>query len=142
MSRARMMSYLFLITILLVFTSQTQTAFAILINPKYRVRISNEFRNNDYPLIMHCWSHDDDLGVHTIWKAGEWYWEFRNKFLGRTHFLCDMKHGSKEKTIDVYDSDNRSLQCNNHRICRWIVKDDGFFFYKESVRSFLKYNDW
>ncbi|KAK1561922.1 hypothetical protein Q3G72_003143 [Acer saccharum] len=91
-----------------------QPAFA------YLVSITNEFNNNNDPLVMHCWSHDDDLGVHTLWKNGEWHWEFGNKFLGRTHFLCNMKHGNKEKTVDVYDSSKQELECDiNNQYCIW-----------------------
>ncbi|KAL5784217.1 hypothetical protein ACOSQ2_006609 [Xanthoceras sorbifolium] len=144
MSRVRMMmmSYFFLITILMVFISQTQTAFAIAIHPRYTVHITNDFNNNDNPLVMHCWSRDDDLGVHTLWKTNEWHWGFRNKIFGRTHFWCNMKHGTKEKTIDVYDSDNWAMTCPDKHHCYWSVKDDGFYFFQEFRKSFLKYYDW
>ncbi|KAL5781300.1 hypothetical protein ACOSP7_006329 [Xanthoceras sorbifolium] len=141
MSRVRM-SYFFLITILLVLMAQTQTAFAVDFNPKVTVSVTNELSNNAIPLFMHCWSHNDDLGVHTLWKTNEWHWEFRNDFLRRTHFLCNFRHGTREKTIDVYDKNNRKLRCFETRHCNWFVKDDGFYFFNEDQHKLLKYNDW
>ncbi|KAK3212298.1 hypothetical protein Dsin_017004 [Dipteronia sinensis] len=96
--------------------AQTQpAAFAIDLNPKYTVRITDEFGNNDDPLVIHCWSHDNDLDVHTLWMKNGWHWEFGHKFLGRTHFVCNMTHSIKEKTVDVYDTNNNSLKCERSK---------------------------
>ncbi|KAK0602794.1 hypothetical protein LWI29_037004 [Acer saccharum] len=35
---------------------------------KYTVHITNGFYYNEKPLVIHCWSEDDDLGEHTLWK--------------------------------------------------------------------------
>ncbi|KAK3199682.1 hypothetical protein Dsin_023097 [Dipteronia sinensis] len=69
---------------------------------------------------MHCWSHDDDLGVHMLWMDNEWQLKFGKEFLGRTHFACNMQHGNKEKTVDVYDSNNEELNCGGRRHCHWL----------------------
>ncbi|TXG72693.1 hypothetical protein EZV62_001272 [Acer yangbiense] len=106
------MSSTIIIILLVVLMAQTQPASSeISLNPKYTVRITDGFDNNDDPLVIHCWSHDDDLGVHTLWMNNDWHWEFGNKFMGRTHFVCNMKHGTKEKTVDVYDTYNNDLKC-------------------------------
>ncbi|KAL5848454.1 hypothetical protein ACOSQ4_006467 [Xanthoceras sorbifolium] len=142
-SFANISRVILIITILLVFMSQTQTSFAIDLNPKYTVRITNGFDNNDYPLIMQCWSHDDDLVyTSTLWKTNEWHWQFHNKFLGRTHFLCNFEHGRKEKTVDVYDTDQNYLKCTLSKNCNWIVKDDAFYFYNEGEKQWMGYFLW
>ena len=114
--------------------------------PNYTVFIRNAFNNNDDPLVMHCWSHDDDLGVHTLWMDNVWHWKFGNKILLRTHFVCNMKHGNKEKTIDVYDTYNnelnKELRCDGSMFCRWIVRDDGFYFFSEKRLNIIKIYDW
>ncbi|KAL5784218.1 hypothetical protein ACOSQ2_006610 [Xanthoceras sorbifolium] len=126
------------ITILLVFIAQTHAVWL----PKTSIRITNELSNNDIPLFVHCWSHDDDLGIHTLWKTNEWHWQFHNKFLGRTHFVCNFKYGLKEKTLDIYDSDNWDLRCTYSMNCDWSVKDDGFYFNSEAEHKVVKYYVW
>ncbi|KAL5848459.1 hypothetical protein ACOSQ4_006472 [Xanthoceras sorbifolium] len=136
MSRVRMRSHLFLIMILLVFMTSTPVAFA------YVVEVTNNLSSNNKPLVMHCWSHDDDLGVHTLWNSQGWDWKFGQKFLGRTHFLCEMKHDTKEKTIDVFDSNNERLSCDISLKCSWSVRDDGFYFDAGNYKGFFKIYEW
>ncbi|KAL5851370.1 hypothetical protein ACOSQ3_006488 [Xanthoceras sorbifolium] len=136
MSRVRLSSHLFLIMILLVFMTSTPVAFA------YVVEVTNNLSSNNKPLVMHCWSHDDDLDVHTLWNSQGWDWKFGQKFLGRTHFLCEMKHDTKEKTIDVFDSNNERLSCDISLKCSWSVRDDGFYFDAGNYKGFFKIYEW
>ncbi|KAL5781312.1 hypothetical protein ACOSP7_006341 [Xanthoceras sorbifolium] len=116
MSRVRMSSHLFLIMILLVFMTSTTVAFA------YVVEVTNNLSSNNKPL--------------------GWDWKFGQKFLGRTHFLCEMKHDTKEKTIDVFDSNNERFSCDISLKCSWSVRDDGFYFDAWNYKGFFKIYEW
>ncbi|KAL5781292.1 hypothetical protein ACOSP7_006321 [Xanthoceras sorbifolium] len=139
MSRVRI-SHLFLIMTVVVSMAQTP-ASAISIYPKYTVHIMNNFSSNQNPLKMHCWSNDDDLGEHTLWMKNEFYFSFREKFFGWTHFWCEMHHGTQVKTFDVYSTRTRAFKCPSTFNCYWSVRDDGFYF-SDDLEKWDKYIGW
>ncbi|TXG65482.1 hypothetical protein EZV62_006757 [Acer yangbiense] len=87
------------------------------------VHITNGFYYNEKPLVMHCWSEDDDLGEHTLWKDNEFHFSFRESFIGWTHFYCEMYHDKRFKKIDVYDSAKEYIKCTYTLNCYWMVSD-------------------
>ncbi|KAJ4833319.1 hypothetical protein Tsubulata_029648, partial [Turnera subulata] len=61
---------------------------------KFTVHVTNAFTNDDQPLLLHCWSRDQDLGNHTLYSGGDFSFHFQQRFLPpATHFTCDMKWG-------------------------------------------------
>ncbi|KAJ0034069.1 hypothetical protein Pint_26184 [Pistacia integerrima] len=108
----------------------------------YRVHIINGFSNNDNPLIIHCYSKDDnDIGEHVLWMNNEFKFKFKKNIFGTTRFWCDMRHGSTQKTIDVFRVGHESNKCHDTGNCFWSVREDGFFFSVDN-QSWNKMYDW
>ncbi|KAK1566889.1 hypothetical protein Q3G72_005603 [Acer saccharum] len=105
------------------------------------VHITNGFYYNEKPLVMHCWSEDDDLGEHTLWKDNEFHFSFRESFIGWTHFYCEMHHDKQFKKIDVYDSAKEYTKCTYTLNCYWMVDEGGFFFSRNN-KLWYKIYDW
>ncbi|KAK4852477.1 hypothetical protein QYF36_024524 [Acer negundo] len=108
---------------------------------KYTVHITNGFYYNEKPLVIHCWSEDDDLGEHTLWKNDEFHFSFKESFFRWTHFYCEMRHDKKFKQIDVYDDKKERIKCTYTLTCYWIVDEDGFFF-SINNKFWSKIYDW
>ncbi|KAJ0091863.1 hypothetical protein Patl1_26797 [Pistacia atlantica] len=113
----------------------------IILRFKYKVHIINGFTSNENPLITHCKSKDNDLGEHVLWMNNEFMFKFRKNIFGTTCFWCDMRHGSAQKTIDVFRVGHESNKCHGTGNCFWSVREDGFYF-SDNNQSWIKMYDW
>ncbi|KAJ0034068.1 hypothetical protein Pint_26185 [Pistacia integerrima] len=107
----------------------------------YTVHIINGLNNNDNPLIIHCYSNDDDLGEHALWMKNEFKFLFGEHMFKFTHFWCVMRLGLKKKTIDVFRTGYESVYCHYTGNCFWSTREDGFYFSNDN-ESWLKRYEW
>ena len=136
--------YVVLMVFLVVMIGETVPTFASSVDAslgQLTVHITNGFYYNEKPLVMHCWSEDDDLGEHTLWKDNEFHFSFRESFIGWTHFYCEMHHDKQFKKIDVYDSAKEYIKCTYTLNCYWMVDEGGFFFSRNN-KLWYKIYDW
>ncbi|XP_002523927.2 S-protein homolog 2 [Ricinus communis] len=110
---------------------------------KFRVHIIDGFSNNNNPLLLHCWSLDDDLGNHTLYIGGDFNFKFGLKvFGGKTRFTCSFNWGAKHQQIDVFrDNIEASLCCVGDDNCYWRTQDDGIYFSVDN-QNWSKSVDW
>ncbi|KAJ9553298.1 hypothetical protein OSB04_017343 [Centaurea solstitialis] len=91
-------------------------------------------------LRVHCMSTDDDIGDKELTPGQFFHWSFRQSFLFTTHFTCVFRSMTsdgteiKSVTFDVFDYYISILCGDQHESnnCYWLVKDDGFYFSKDS----------
>ncbi|XVF85016.1 hypothetical protein PTKIN_Ptkin17bG0084900 [Pterospermum kingtungense] len=123
--------YLF---ILASFISQTPVFAAesvdrILFRLRFKVHILNGFADNANPLIIHCYSLDDDLGQHTLWKGQEFQFKFGLNLFRSTYFECTFKWGSKSTDpFSVFTGNIESITCKATGNCFWKVTEYGIYF--------------
>ncbi|KAL8050646.1 hypothetical protein ABFX02_06G094200 [Erythranthe guttata] len=87
-----------------------------------RVTVKNDIR--DESISIHCYSSEDDLGVHSLSYGTNFTWHFHVNFWGTTKFYCDFnttKHGSGN--YGVYTPTLSRDQCRIH--CLWSVEENG-----------------
>uniref|UniRef100_A0A516IJZ6 S-protein homolog n=1 Tax=Turnera subulata TaxID=218843 RepID=A0A516IJZ6_9ROSI len=96
----------------------------------YTVHVINGFSNNDQPMLIHCWSRNDDLGHHTLYIGGDFNFRFGLRIVPpSTHFYCDFKRGEKHLSeVTVFDEDEVLGLCNWTQKCYWRGQEDGLFF--------------
>ncbi|CAI9112246.1 OLC1v1012665C1 [Oldenlandia corymbosa var. corymbosa] len=98
------------------------------------VSIISALPNNSPPLVLHCFSGDDELGYRDL-HSGELYrWDFFAH--PWTKFLCSFNWTTKTQGFAVYDLKvGLSGGCgdaisNDDLYCYWLVRDDGFYLSK------------
>ncbi|KAL8050645.1 hypothetical protein ABFX02_06G094100 [Erythranthe guttata] len=87
-----------------------------------RVTVRNDIR--DERINIHCYSSEDDLGVHWLSYGTNFTWHFHVNFWGTTKFYCDFnttKHGFGN--YGVYTPNLRREECSTH--CLWSVQENG-----------------
>ncbi|KAJ4845866.1 hypothetical protein Tsubulata_048166 [Turnera subulata] len=110
----------------------------------FRVDIIDGFSSNQQPLLLHCWSKDQDLGNHTLYIGGDFNFHFRVKFLipPFTHFACDMDWGQRYlRNVEVFDETHTWKWCCKTEQCYWRAQDDGLFF-SDDNSSYVKKYGW
>ncbi|KAK6144731.1 hypothetical protein DH2020_021551 [Rehmannia glutinosa] len=95
---------------------------ACFLTPKVVVHVANNLPPNSAPLLLHCSSKDDDLGIHTLAINQEFNWSFCENITKSTLFQCTLRAGQSEKSFDAYEAGKRE-KCN-HNQCHWVAKDD------------------
>ncbi|EYU19726.1 hypothetical protein MIMGU_mgv1a026644mg, partial [Erythranthe guttata] len=84
--------------------------------------VRNDIR--DERINIHCYSSEDDLGVHWLSYGTNFTWHFHVNFWGTTKFYCDFnttKHGFGN--YGVYTPNLRREECSTH--CLWSVQENG-----------------
>ncbi|GMJ01294.1 S-protein homologue 1 [Hibiscus trionum] len=80
-------------------------------------------------LLVHCKSHDDDLGIHNLTAGNEFQWKFKPNIFGKTLFWClmDSVFDRVHAVFNVFwDNENLFYRCDWDS-CFWIAKDDGIY---------------
>ncbi|CAN0897800.1 S-protein homolog 1 [Linum grandiflorum] len=96
------------------------------------VHVINELSKSK-PLLVHCKSKDDDMGIHWVGPNGEYEWRFKPKIFGNTLFWCHVKKRDKEIVYKAYWEDNHDNDRQYMDHVRWVAKEDGLY-----LRQFWK----
>ncbi|KAK6158501.1 hypothetical protein DH2020_005815 [Rehmannia glutinosa] len=105
---------LFLLTNSLIITSE-----AIL--EKAGVIVTNKIPNEN--ITIHCYSSEDDLGVHNLAYGSSFSWNFRINFFRSTKFYCDISTRHGYGNYGVFTPNLKRDFCYNQ--CEWSVHKDG-----------------
>ncbi|EYU43800.1 hypothetical protein MIMGU_mgv1a026584mg [Erythranthe guttata] len=108
---------------------------------EYHVHVINGFKKNTKPLMVHCWSKQDDIGQHSLNVDQEITWHFKVRFDGTTLFICDVKQGEHAKHFDAFDAQVEGSKCAEFGKCYWLVAEGGFYFSTDNFTWFKQY-DW
>ncbi|WOH16203.1 hypothetical protein DCAR_0935752 [Daucus carota subsp. sativus] len=119
------------LTISLFFT----TCFSF---PKLHVTITNTLPGPDPPLILHCKSKDNDLGIHTVLLNQSYDWSFRMNLIGSTLFSCDFVWGKQHAGFVVFSKDIAKKLHNGEFMYQ--ARGDGFYFNVNG--DWQKVQDW
>ncbi|KAL0366606.1 UNVERIFIED_CONTAM: hypothetical protein Sradi_3550700 [Sesamum radiatum] len=107
-----------LLTIALLLTMLiTSDANGTLILDKETVVVKNDIPGEN--ITIHCYSSEDDLGIHTLPYAANFTWHFRVNIGETTKFYCDLmtRHGSGNYAVfDLRLED----QCDDY--CLWLIQ--------------------
>lgn len=116
-------SQVFLLMSIVALTIQSSAIAWVWPWTEHTVFITNDMSSNQQPLFLHCWSKDDDLGNHTLYKTNNFHFSFRED-LRRFHstFDCEMQHGDQMGHSSVYPD-----HCSTFQTCFWSIRDDGFY---------------
>ncbi|PIM97063.1 hypothetical protein CDL12_30474 [Handroanthus impetiginosus] len=98
---------------------------------KFDVYIHNSLPNNNSPLLIHCFSGDDDFGNHTLRMNEDFHWEFRMNIILSTEYFCRFRWGSRDKRYKVFNKhlapNCEGFKAKDPNICYWSIRDDGFW---------------
>uniref|UniRef100_A0A7N0R826 S-protein homolog n=1 Tax=Kalanchoe fedtschenkoi TaxID=63787 RepID=A0A7N0R826_KALFE len=89
-------------------------------NAKVYVQIHNRGQQD---MSEHCWSRDDDMGVHLL-EPGQYHeFSFRPNIWGSTKFVCAVSFGGDEveKRIMAYQYTRDSYTCVD--LCKWYLSE-------------------
>ncbi|KAL0366605.1 UNVERIFIED_CONTAM: hypothetical protein Sradi_3550600 [Sesamum radiatum] len=110
-----------LLTIALLLTMLiTSDANGTLLVDKETVVVKNDISGEN--ITIHCYSSEDDLGIHTLPYAANFTWYFHVNIGGSTKFYCDLmtRHGSGN--YGVFDL-RLEDQCDDY--CLWLIQANG-----------------
>lgn len=93
---------------------------------KNHVTINNGLPGPNPPLILHCKSRDDDLGIHTVLLNQSYDWSFRMNFFETTLFSCDFVWGIQHAGFVVFNKDIASKIRGREFLYQ--ARADGFYF--------------
>lgn len=146
---------LLLFLLVSVYFAQTKNVIAVLdkyhvhvvnsVFNKYHVHVVNSLPNNNFPLVIHCKSKDNDLGVHNLYVGNDFNWGFHQNVWETTLFFCHFQWSNKQTSFSVFDHYLADEICHNTFVCYWLVKDDGFYLSNvtnPSPDNLVKWNRW
>lgn len=90
------------------------------------VQIHNDLQM--YILDSHCFSKDDDLGLHILFPGDKNEWSFKDNFFETTKFHCRLEWENGLLEFDSFRSDIDFLYhfCGNSN-CSWSARQDGVY---------------
>ncbi|CAA0825339.1 Plant self-incompatibility protein S1 family [Striga hermonthica] len=97
------------------------------------VQVTNMLSVNG-PLLLHCRSKDDDLGIKTIGQNQKFRWTFCTNIWHTTKFWCTFQFGQKNRVIVAYEETVKEF-CKDNQ-CYWSARDDGIYLFD------TEYYDW
>ncbi|KAI4365394.1 hypothetical protein MLD38_021382 [Melastoma candidum] len=96
---------------------------------KHVVVIQNDIQGQD--LGVHCKSADDDLGFVPLHQGQQWGFYFHTRFIGTTHFYCNLFTMDSSHALTVYDN-------NVHRYvgdtCHWSIQSNRSCLFKSDIQ--------
>ncbi|XP_061339723.1 S-protein homolog 5-like [Gastrolobium bilobum] len=101
---------------------------------EYYIRVINGFTDNSsVPLVIWCSSEEMDLGGRALQEHDEFSWIMRPNFWNSNHMKCTMKWDNIRKSFDAFKASRDTYRCGPHRMCSWMVTQDGFYFSNDDV---------
>ncbi|KAL0432890.1 UNVERIFIED_CONTAM: S-protein5 [Sesamum latifolium] len=127
-----------LLTIALLITMLiTSDANGRLLIPKETVVVKNDISGEN--ITIHCYSKDDDLGIHTLPYAANFTWYFHVSIGGTTKFYCDLmtRHGSGNYGVFDWKLEER---CDVY--CLWLIQANGLCLVQTACHDQLYCQPW
>ncbi|CAN1299362.1 S-protein homolog 31 [Linum perenne] len=102
----------------------------------YRVIVANNMTRN-LDLIVHCYSHNDNLKARVVPAGLDYSWSFKMNLGKSTLFWCNLAVQDKRLSFDAF----KNLDDDQYPLY-WMVFDDGVYgkYYSEGKKSF--YTRW
>ncbi|KAI3995394.1 hypothetical protein MKX01_040510 [Papaver californicum] len=98
-----------------------------LVDGKKTVMVQSAIGPN-VPLTIHCWSSEDDLGVHTLNYTQSFKWKFNVNFRYTTKFICDSSwYDTNTERFTAYEA-SRDFEVHCKEICVWSIRRDGGYY--------------
>lgn len=91
----------------------------------YTVYIINKIPPNPFLLKLHCFSGNNDLGVHTLSQNQNFHWSFNENVGFTTEFFCHFWWNKFDKGFSAFNHHFAVTYCKSHR-CFWIADQTGF----------------
>ncbi|KAL0322749.1 UNVERIFIED_CONTAM: hypothetical protein Sangu_1894200 [Sesamum angustifolium] len=104
---------------------------------KETVVVKNDISGEN--ITIHCYSSDDDHGVHTLSYAANFTWNFHVNIGGTTNFYYDLTTGHGSWNYGVFDKILEN-QCDDY--CLWLIKATGPCLVQKMIRGELYCQPW
>ncbi|CAI9090999.1 OLC1v1025911C1 [Oldenlandia corymbosa var. corymbosa] len=88
--------------------------------------VTNWLPDNVYPLKLHIWSSEDDLGYQYLNPNQSFYWTFKINIGASTSFRGEFWWAEKDASFVTYDG-HVNEYCHKTAVCVWMVQPDGFY---------------
>ncbi|CAI9090375.1 OLC1v1025138C1 [Oldenlandia corymbosa var. corymbosa] len=88
--------------------------------------ITNWLPDNVFPLKLHIWSSEDDLGYHYLNPNQSFYWTFKVNVGASTSFRGEFWWAEKDASFVTYDG-HVNEHCYKTAVCNWVTQPDGFY---------------
>ncbi|EPS72826.1 hypothetical protein M569_01934 [Genlisea aurea] len=96
---------------------------ACILEPRIDVFVKRNVSSNALPVRVHCFSGNDELGYHDLYKDEIFHWDFCLNFIPNTEFFCKVWWGAKVGAFTAY----KQKAFLNKDTTIWLVKDDGIY---------------
>lgn len=131
----------FILLFLFIYIHHQEFAAGCFLNDKRIVYVHNDLPKNTPSLKLHCWSKNDDLGLHTLALGQQYSWSFCSNFFPTTLFTCQLWWGSKNNA--AFDAYKEKFVRSSHYLHHWIAKTDGIYYSDYRYPSYTeKRYDW
>ena len=106
----------------------------------FSIEIHNDMQM--FILDTHCFSKNDDLGLHILFPDEVQSWSFHGNWLGTTDFHCrlEWEDGILEFEAFYRNIDLLTNYCSNS-ICVWSARQDGIYLYNRDNQPVF-YDYW
>uniref|UniRef100_A0A0A0KL79 S-protein homolog n=1 Tax=Cucumis sativus TaxID=3659 RepID=A0A0A0KL79_CUCSA len=107
---------------------------------RFTVEIHNDLRM--FILDSHCYSKDDDLGLHILFPDEKQDWSFKGNWIATTSFHCRLEWEVGYLEFDSFKSapDFVTNYCGN-QTCIWSARQDGVYL-NNAAGEQVFYNYW
>lgn len=107
------------------------------------VRVINDLGKGS-SLSIHCYSKDDDLGLHVLANGQFTEWSFKNNIGLTTLFWCNIKYSYRGyiviKSFDAFKAKKELYRCSQR--CWRSIRTDGIYFYVQYKNYWEKEYAW
>ncbi|KAL7108114.1 hypothetical protein ACP275_06G094900 [Erythranthe tilingii] len=85
-----------------------------------RVTVINDIEDhNQSNITIHCYSSEDDLGVHALSYGAKYSWHFHVNFWGTTIFNCDFTTKIWFRELRCSHTEFEAAQVHPTHVCGW-----------------------
>ncbi|EPS72828.1 hypothetical protein M569_01936 [Genlisea aurea] len=131
---------LLLLGIWILFLGLKGVAEACILEREANVYIVRSITSNNLALTFHCFSGDDDIGMHILHGNQSYHWSFCPNVLPTTKWMCRLSWGLNLEAQFVSYQQNFPSYYN---LNIWIAKDDGVYLsHAYSFVDIKKMYDW
>lgn len=109
---------------------------------KYNIIALNGLQASGSPLIVHCKSKNDDLGVHNLAVGQQFHWEFRTNLWDTTLFTCTFSWSGGSKGFEAFNDGDLNLRWCGGQHCTWKAQEDGIYLFDIKANKYNFLYNW